>query len=101
MRTLPGRLRDLGTACCEQAFVACERLQATTLMGEATHDIAAGVVITSEAGCKFGTLAGDRLTPTEMVRRTPITVPTFVAPPMRLDALMAMAKPLAPLADRL
>jgi fructose-1,6-bisphosphatase/inositol monophosphatase family enzyme len=99
-RTLPGRLRDLGTACCEQTFVAADRLQATTLMGEAAHDIAAGVVITSEAGCEFGTLAGERLTPTEMVRRTPITVPTFVAPPMRLEALMAMARPLGPLAGR-
>src|SRR5580692_8057533 len=29
-RTLPGRLRDLGSACCEQAFVACGRLVACT-----------------------------------------------------------------------
>ena len=91
-RTLPGRLRDLGSACCEQTFVAANRLQATTLLGEQTHDIAAGVVIAGEAGCHFGTIAGERLTPAEMVRRTPITCPTFVAPPQRLEALMASAR---------
>ena len=32
-RTLPGRLRDLGSACCEQTFVAANRLQATTMLG--------------------------------------------------------------------
>ena len=50
-RSLPGRLRDLGSACCEQVFVAADRLQACTFLGEAAHDIAAGVVISSEAGC--------------------------------------------------
>jgi myo-inositol-1(or 4)-monophosphatase len=94
-RTLPGRLRDLGSACCEQTFVAANRLQATTFLGEQTHDIAAGVVITNEAGCRFGTIRGDFLSPAEMVRRTPIVVPTFVAPPRRLAALMAMARLLA------
>ncbi len=78
-RSLPGRLRDLGSACCEQTFVAANRLSATTLLGEHAHDIAAGVVITSEAGCRFGTINGELLSPTEMVRRTPITCPTFVA----------------------
>ena len=57
-RTLPGRLRDLGSACCEQTFVAANRLQATTMLGEQTHDIAAGVVIASEAGCQFATIDG-------------------------------------------
>jgi myo-inositol-1(or 4)-monophosphatase len=95
-RSLPGRLRDLGSACCEQTFVAANRLQACTLLGESAHDIAAGVVVASEAGCHFGTLAGERLSPAEMVRRTPITCPTFVAAPRRLDALMAMARPLEP-----
>ncbi len=94
-RSLPGRLRDLGSACCEQAFVAANRLTATTLLGEHTHDIAAGVVIASEAGCHFGTIAGELLSPAEMVRRTPITCPTFVAPPHRLAALLRMARPLA------
>jgi myo-inositol-1(or 4)-monophosphatase len=93
-RSLPGRLRDLGSACCEQTFLAANRLQATTLLGEQAHDVAAGVVITSEAGCRYGTIEGERLGPAEMVQRTPITVPTFVAPPRRLKALMAMARPL-------
>jgi myo-inositol-1(or 4)-monophosphatase len=93
-RSLPGRLRDLGSACCEQSFVAANRLQATILLGEHAHDIAAGVVIAGEAGCQFGTLKGERLSAAEMVRRTPITIPTFVAPPRRLAALMAMARPL-------
>lgn len=91
-RSLPGRLRDLGSACCEQTFLAANRLQATTLLGEQAHDVAAGVVITSEAGCHFGTIRGERLSPAEMVRRTPIAVPTFVAPPRRLKALMDMAR---------
>jgi myo-inositol-1(or 4)-monophosphatase len=93
-RSLPGRLRDLGSACCEQAFVAANRLQATTLLGEQTHDVAAGVVITSEAGCRFGTITGERLTLAEMVRRSPITCPTFVAAPQRLEFLMATARQL-------
>jgi myo-inositol-1(or 4)-monophosphatase len=91
-RSLPGRLRDLGSACCEQAFVAANRLQATTLLGEGKHDVAAGLVIAREAGCEFGTIAGERLTAAELVRRTPITCPTFVAPPLRLAALMSMAR---------
>jgi myo-inositol-1(or 4)-monophosphatase len=94
-RSLPGRLRDLGTACCEQSFVAANRLQASILLGEHEHDIAAGVVIASEAGCQFGDLGGDRLTPSEMIRRTPVKIPTFVAPPRRLAALMAVARPLS------
>jgi myo-inositol-1(or 4)-monophosphatase len=93
-RTLPGRLRDLGSACCEQSFVAANRLQACTLLGEATHDIAAGLVVATEAGCCFGTLAGEHLLAAEMLRRTPITCPTFVAAPRRLAALMAMARSL-------
>ncbi len=91
-RSLPGRLRDLGSACCEQSFVASNRLQASILLGEHEHDIAAGVVITSEAGCQFGNLAGERLSPSEMIRRTPIKTPTFIAPPRRLAALQAMAR---------
>jgi fructose-1,6-bisphosphatase/inositol monophosphatase family enzyme len=95
-RSLQGRLRDLGSACCEQVFVAANRLQACTFLGEATHDIAAGVVISNEAGCVFGTLDGEKLNPSEMVRRTPIATPTFVAPPRRLEALWRMARPLPP-----
>jgi len=93
-RSLPGRLRDLGSACCEQTFLAANRLQATTFLGEQAHDIVAGVVITTEAGCHYGTIQGEHLSPSEMVRRTPITIPTFVAAPRRLEALMAMARPL-------
>jgi myo-inositol-1(or 4)-monophosphatase len=95
-RSLPGRLRDLGSACCEQTFVAANRLQACTFLGEAAHDIAAGVVISSEAGCTFGTIHGEQLTPAEMVRRTPVSVPTFVAPPRRLATLMSMARTFDP-----
>jgi fructose-1,6-bisphosphatase/inositol monophosphatase family enzyme len=96
-RSLPGRLRNLGSACCEQVFVADNRLQACAFLGEATHDIAAGVVIASEAGCCFGTLSGERLDAAEFVRRTPVATPTFVAPPRRLGALQRMARPLSPL----
>ena len=91
-RTLPGRLRDLGSACCEQTFVAANRLHATTFLGEHAHDIAAGIVIATEAGCEIATIHGERLTASEMVRRTPIAVPTFVAAPQRLDALLATAR---------
>src|SRR6185312_11016416 len=60
-RSLPGRLRDLGSACCEQIFVAADRLQACTFLGEHAHDVAAGVVIAAEAGCRFGTIDGEIL----------------------------------------
>lgn len=91
-RSLPGRLRDLGSACCEQAFVASNRLQTCTFLGEALHDVAAGTVLVAEAGCQFGSLDGRILSPTEMVARTPVSVPTFIAPPRRLAALMAKAR---------
>lgn len=91
-RSLPGRLRDLGSACCEQIFVAANRLKACTFLGEQAHDVAAGVVISGEAGCAFGTIDGEFLTAAEVVRRTPIKTPTFVAPPRRLAALMKMAR---------
>jgi myo-inositol-1(or 4)-monophosphatase len=95
-RTLPGRLRDLGSACCEQVFVAANRLQACTFLGEAAHDIAAGVVISCEAGCAYGTLGGEQLDPAAMVRRTPVATPTFVAAPRRLQALQRLARALPP-----
>jgi myo-inositol-1(or 4)-monophosphatase len=91
-RTLPGRLRDLGSACCEMTFVAANRLQACTFLGEAAHDVAAGTVIAAEAGCGFGTIDGDRLSTAAMVARTPVARPTFVAPPRRLELLMARAR---------
>jgi len=53
-------------------------------------------VIASEAGCAFGTLAGETLDPAEMVRRTPVATPTFVAPPRRLKALQRMVRLLPP-----
>ena len=91
-RTLPGRLRDLGSACCEQAFVACGRLVACTFLGEATHDVAAGAVIVSEAGGRFATIDGEHLTPAQFVARTPVARPTFIAPPRRLEALLKVAR---------
>jgi fructose-1,6-bisphosphatase/inositol monophosphatase family enzyme len=91
-RSLPGRLRDLGSACCEQAFVASSRLASCTFLGEQTHDIAAGAVLAAEAGCQFGTIDGRRLTPAEFVAETPVRVPTFIAPPRRLAILMAAAR---------
>jgi myo-inositol-1(or 4)-monophosphatase len=91
-RTISGRLRDLGSACCEITFVACNRLQACTFLGEALHDVAAGTVIAAEAGCAFGTIEGRVFSPAEMVAETPVRIPTFVAPPRRLQALMASAR---------
>jgi len=91
-RTLPGRLRDLGSACCEQVFVACGRLVACAFLGEATHDVAAGAVITSEAGARFATIDGNHLTPAEFVAQTPIARSTFVAPPARLEFLLKVAR---------
>ena len=91
-RSLPGRLRDLGSACCEITFTSCNRLQACVFLGEATHDVAAGAVIAAEAGCSFGTIEGRILSPAEMVAETPVKTPTFVAPPRRLAALMARAR---------
>src|SRR5439155_4249099 len=94
-RSIPGRLRDLGSACCELTFVASRRLAACTFLGEAAHDVAAGIVITAEAGCAIGTIDGRRLTPAEMVAETPVAVPTFIAPPRRLAALMRCARGLS------
>jgi fructose-1,6-bisphosphatase/inositol monophosphatase family enzyme len=91
-RSMPGRLRDLGSACCEAAFTAASRLQACNYLGEATHDVTAGAVIAAEAGCRFGTIDGRVLSAAEFVAETPVKVPTFVAPPRRLKALMACAK---------
>ncbi len=91
-RSLKGRLRDLGSACCELTFLAANRLQCCTFLGEQTHDVAAGAVIVSEAGCEFATIDGKSLTPAEFVSQTPVKVPTFIAPPMRLKTLLATAK---------
>jgi myo-inositol-1(or 4)-monophosphatase len=91
-RSVPGRLRDLGSACCEIAFTAANRLAACTFLGEQTHDIAAGAVIAAEAGCSFGNIDGRILTPAEFVASTPVRTPTFVAPPRRLAALQRAAR---------
>jgi myo-inositol-1(or 4)-monophosphatase len=94
VRTVPGRLRNLGTACCEAAFVACGRLAACAFLGEAAHDLAAGAVITAEAGCCFGTVDGEVLSPALFLARTPVATPTFIAPPRRLEFLMKSARTL-------
>jgi myo-inositol-1(or 4)-monophosphatase len=91
-RTLPGRLRDLGSACCELAFLACNRLQACTFLGEQAHDVAAGSVIAAEAGCAIATIDGRMLSPAEFVADVPVRVPTIVAPPKRLGVLLARAR---------
>jgi myo-inositol-1(or 4)-monophosphatase len=91
-RSLPGRLRNLGSACIEQSFVAAGRLVACTFLGEAAHDVAAGAVISVEAGCRFGNIDGESLTPAQFVARTPVARPTFVAPPRRLEILMKTAR---------
>ena len=91
-RSLRGRLRDLGSACCELVFTAGNRLQCSTFLGEQTHDVAAGAVIASEAGCGFATIDGRILSTAEFVAETPVRTPTFIAPPMRLAALVASAR---------
>lgn len=93
-RSLPGRLRGIGSACTEQVFLAGNRVQACTFLGEAAHDVAAGSLIATEAGCRIGTLDGRLLSPAEFVAATPVPVPTFLAPPRRLTALLATARPL-------
>ncbi|HEV3120474.1 MAG TPA: inositol monophosphatase family protein [Isosphaeraceae bacterium] len=93
-RTIPGRLRDLGSACAELAFLAAGRLQACTFLGEAIHDVAAGALIAAEAGCDFGRLDGKPLSLAEFVAQTPVQVPTFIAPPKRLRWLMDHARAL-------
>src|SRR5262249_38123594 len=92
LRTIPGRLRNLGTACCEAAFVAAGRFAACTFLGEAAHDLAAGAVINAEAGCRFGTVDGEVLSPAQLLARTPVATPTFIAPPRRLESLMTSAR---------
>ncbi len=91
-RSLKGRLRDIGSACCELVFTAGNRLQCSTFLGEQAHDVAAGSVIVSEAGCGFATIDGRYLTAAEFVAETPVSVPTFVAPPNRLAALVATGR---------
>lgn len=91
-RSLPGRIRDLGSACIELAFVASNRLQCTASLGEQTHDIAAGVVIAAEAGCTFATLDGRSLTPREFVGEAPVGKVTFTAAPRRMKAILSHAR---------
>jgi fructose-1,6-bisphosphatase/inositol monophosphatase family enzyme len=91
-RTIPGRLRDLGSACSELAFLAAGRLQACTFLGEATHDVAAGALIAAEAGCEFATIGGKHLSLAEFVAQTPVQVPTFIAPHHRLEWLVKHAR---------
>lgn len=91
-RTIPGRLRDFGSACSALAFSANGRMRAGIFLGEQAHDLAAGAVLNAEAGCRFGTIDGRALTPAEFVDATPVRVPTIVAPPRRLAALTAMLR---------
>jgi myo-inositol-1(or 4)-monophosphatase len=92
LRTIPGRLRDFGSACSELAFLAAGRLKSCAFLGEAVHDVAAGAVIVSEAGCAFATVDGRSLSPSEFVAQTPIRTPTLIAPPKRLRWLVEHAR---------
>lgn len=86
-RSVPGRLRDFGSACCDQAFLAGGRLRASVFLGEHAHDLAAGLVLVSEAGGAFATPDGEELTATDVLARTPLREPVIMAPPRRLAAL--------------
>ncbi len=63
-------------------------------MGEQAHDLAAGAVIASEAGCHFGTLDGALLKPAEFVANTPVSYPTIIAPENRLKRLVEQVRKL-------
>ncbi len=91
-RTVPGRLRVPGSACCELVDTAMGRLTADIVLDVHAHDVAAGAVIAAEAGCAIGTVDGRRLTPAEFVAETPTQVPTILAPPRRLAALVAQVR---------
>lgn len=95
-RSLPGRLRDLGSACIELVFVAANRLQCTASLGEQPHDIAAGVVIAAEAGCTFATIEGRYLSPREFVGEAPVGKVTFTSTPRRMKAILTHARRLPP-----
>lgn len=99
-RTIPGRLRDLGSACCELTFLASRRLQACVFLGEHLHDVAAGALIAAEAGCSFGSQSRPRMTAAEFLAATPVVEPAFIAPPKRLDVLLSQAHALPPIFDR-
>lgn len=86
-RSAPGRLRDLGSACCEMAFLASGRLKLSIFQGEHAHDVAAGTVLLSETGCAFRRFDGEWLTAREFVARTPVPSPTLLGTPGRLEAL--------------
>lgn len=92
LRTVPGRIRDLGSACTELTFVASGRLRSAVFLGEQAHDLAAGAVIAHEAGCRFATIDGAALSPAEFVANTPVRVPTIIAPPRRLSRLLAQIR---------
>jgi myo-inositol-1(or 4)-monophosphatase len=91
-RTLPGRIRDLGSACCEQAFVAAGRLHGCTFLGEAEHDLAAGALIAWEAGARVARLDHSRPTLARLLAETPVPIPTFIATPERLSFLTRHAR---------
>lgn len=91
-RSVPGRIRDLGTACCELAFVACGRVRASVFLGEQAHDVAAGAVIVHEAGCHVRTLDGQPLSPRDFVSHTPVRAPTLIAGPKRLKELASLLR---------
>ncbi len=91
-RTIPGRLRTLGSCCAELVWASSGRLVSLCHLGEHAHDLAAGIVIAQEAGCQFGTVDGKILSSAEFVAATPVKTPTFTAPPRRLAWLMANAK---------
>jgi myo-inositol-1(or 4)-monophosphatase len=98
-RTIPGRIRDIGSACCELAFVTSGRVRACLFLGEQTHDLAAGAVMAAEAGCWFARLDGEMLTLGGFVTNTPVRVPTIIAPPRRLERLLLGLRPLPPLPE--
>jgi myo-inositol-1(or 4)-monophosphatase len=58
-------------------------------MGEAEHDLAAGALIAWEAGARIARVGGARPSLAEFVAETPVSVPTVVAAPRRLESIMA------------
>lgn len=88
LHRITGRLRNLGSAAIDAAYVARGSLVGTIYLNEQAHDLAAGLCLAAEAGCEARWLNGDPLRLADLLRRER-REPYLLGPPNAVRLLRA------------
>lgn len=86
LRIMPGRPRCFGSAVVKLAWTAAGRVRGAISLGR-LYDLAAGLLICREAGCRTVYLSGKEWRLQHLLKGTPLLEPVLTAPPQTMQAI--------------